>query len=105
MKRRLTQAVAASKTTVTEIHGVDPVIAAAILGYAGDIRRFASRDHFAAYNGTAPIEASSGNRNVHRLSRRGNRQLNHAIHMAAVVQIRNQGTTDGSTTTANEPKA
>ena len=92
VKRRLTQAVAASKTTVTEIHGVGPVIAAAILGYAGDIRRFASRDHFAAYNGTAPIEASSGNRNVHRLSRRGNRQLNHAIHMAAVVQIRNQGT-------------
>jgi transposase len=63
-----------------------------VLGYAGDIRRFAKGDHFASYNGTAPIEAPSGNRNVHRLSRRGNRQLNHASHMAAVVQIRNPGT-------------
>ena len=92
VKRRLTQAVAATKTTLTEIYGVGPVIAATVLGYVGDIHRFASRDHFAAYNGTAPIEASSGNRNIHRLSRRGNRQLNHAIHMAAVVQIRNPGT-------------
>ena len=41
------------------------------------------------YNdGTAPIEVSSGNRKVYRLSRRGNRRLNHAIHMAAVTQIR-----------------
>src|SRR5664279_3914472 len=89
VKRRLAQLVAASRTTATEIHGVGPIIAAAVLG---DIRRFPTRDHFAAYNGTAPIEASSGNRNIHRLSRRGNRHLNHAIHMAAVVQIRNHGT-------------
>ncbi len=92
VKRRLAKAVTATNTTVTEIYGVGPIIAAAVLGYAGDIRRFASRDHFASYNGTAPIEASSGNHNVHRLSRRGNRQLNHAIHMAAVVQIRNPDT-------------
>jgi transposase len=92
VKRRLAKAVAAAHTTVTDIHGVGPIIAAAVLGYAGDIRRFANRDHFAAYNGTAPIEASSGNHNVHRLSRRRNRQLNHAVHMAAVVQIRNSGT-------------
>jgi len=47
-----------------------------------DIHRFPTRDHFAAYNGTAPIDVSSGNRKIQRLSRRGNRQLNHAIHMA-----------------------
>ena len=52
--------------------------------------RFASRDHFAAYNGTAPIEVSSGRRKIYRLSRRGNRRLNHAIHMAAVTQIRHR---------------
>jgi transposase len=92
VKRRLARVVEATNTTVTEIHGVGPIIAAAVLGYAGGVRRFASRDHFASYNGTAPIEASSGNRNIHRLSRRGNRQLNHAIHMVAVVQIRNPGT-------------
>jgi transposase len=40
------------------------------------------------YAGVAPIELSSGGRIVHRLSRRGNRQLNHAIHMVAICQIR-----------------
>ena len=44
--------------------------------------------HYAAYNGTAPIEIASAGRKIHRLSRRGNRQLNHALHMAAVTQIR-----------------
>ena len=70
--------------------GVGPVIAATILGEVPDITRFPSRDHFAAYNGTAPVEASSGKRTVFRLSRRGNRRLNHAIHMAAVTQVRNK---------------
>ena len=48
---------------------------------------FTGRDRFAAYNGTAPVEVSSGHRKVHRLSRRGNRRLNHAVHMAAVTQV------------------
>jgi transposase len=61
-----------------------------VVGITGDVTRFASRDRFAAFNGTAPIEVSSGNRRVYRLSRRGNRQLNHAIHMAAVTQIRHR---------------
>lgn len=50
--------------------------------------RFPTRDHFAAYNGTAPTEVSSGGRKVYRLSLRGNRRLNYAIHMAAITQIR-----------------
>jgi transposase len=87
-KKRLETAVRASGTTTTEIFGVGPVIAAIVIGCVTDVSRFASRDHFAAYNGTAPIEVSSGNRKIHRLSRRGNRRLNHAIHMAAVTQIR-----------------
>jgi Transposase/Transposase IS116/IS110/IS902 family len=48
----------------------------------------ASAGHYASYNGTAPIEVSSGGKKRHRLSLRGNRKLNHAIHMAAVTQIR-----------------
>ena len=63
-----------------------------MIGYSGDICRFPTAGHYAAYNGTAPIEMSSAGRTVHRLSRRGNRTLNHAIHMAAVTQIRNLDT-------------
>ena len=87
-KKKLAAAVRASGTTLTEVFGVGPVIAATVIGDVTDVSRFASRDHFAAYNGTAPIEVSSGNRKIYRLSRRGNRRLNHAIHMAAVTQIR-----------------
>jgi transposase len=82
-----TAAVQASGTTLTGIFGVGPVVAAVVIGEAGDTARFASRDHFAAYNGTAPVEVSSGNRKVCRLSRRGNRRPNHAVHMAAVTQV------------------
>jgi transposase len=87
-RKRLTAVVAASGTTTTSIFGVGPVVAATVVGITGDVGRFASRDRFAAFNGTAPIEVSSGGRKTFRLSRRGNRQLNHAIHMAAVTQIR-----------------
>ena len=51
-----------------------------------------NRDAFASYNGTAPVEFASGGRAVHRVSQRGNRRLNHTLHMAAVTQIRNPGT-------------
>jgi transposase len=87
-RKKLTVAVRTSGTTLTEIFGVGPVIAATMIGYVADVSRFPSRDRFAAYNGTAPIEVSSGNRKTCRLSRRGNRRLNHAVHMAAVTQIR-----------------
>jgi transposase len=86
-KKELATAVRASGTTLTEVFGVGPVIAATVIGDVRDISRFGGRDRFAAYNGTAPIEVSSGNRTVFRLSLRGNRRLNHAVHMAAVTQI------------------
>ena len=90
-RRRITAAVTASQTTVTEVFGVGAIVAATVIGDVGDISRFPTRDHFAAYNGTAPIEVSSGGRRkVFRLSRRGNRRMNHAIHMAAVTQIRHR---------------
>ena len=87
-KKKLAVAVKASSTSLTELFGVGPVVAATVIGDAGDVARFASRDHFASYNGTAPIEVSSGNRKIHRLSLRGNRRINHAIHMTAITQIR-----------------
>ena len=90
--RRIKVAVKASGTSLTELYGVGPIHAATLIGYSGDVTRFANRDTYASYNGTAPIEFSSGGRIVHRVSTRGSRKLNHAIHMAAVTQIRNSGT-------------
>ena len=87
-KKKLAAAVRASGTSLTGLFGVGPVVAATVIGDAADVARFASRDHFAAYNGTAPIEVSSGNRKICRLPLRGNRRINHAIHMAAITQIR-----------------
>jgi transposase len=54
------------------------------------VARFPSRDHFAACNGTAPVEVSSSEKKIYRLPLRGNRRLNHAIHLAAITQIRHK---------------
>ena len=89
-RKKLAAAVTASGTSLTEVFGVGPVIAGTIIGDIADVSRFPGRDHFAAYNGTAPVEVSSGNRKVHRLSPRGNRRINHAIRMAAITQIRHK---------------
>jgi transposase len=84
--------VAASGTGLTGLSGVGPVIAGRILAEVGDVARFATKDAFASYNGTAPIDVSSGDQIRHRLSRAGNRRINHALHMMAVTQIRYPGT-------------
>ena len=87
-RKKLAAAVQAAGTSLTGLFGVGPVIAAAIIGDVRDVSRFPSRDHFAAYNGTAPIEVSSGPRKIYRLSTRGNRRLTTPSHMAAVTQVR-----------------
>jgi len=87
-KAALALAVEASGTTLTRIYGVGPVVAGLLIGYSGDVSRFPTRHHYAAYNGTAPIEASSGKRKRHRLNPRGNRMLNHALHLIAITQLR-----------------
>ena len=88
VRQRHVTAIEASKTTITEVYGIGPLTAAIIIGRTGDVRRFPSAGHFARHNGTAPIEASSGPTKRHRLNPRGDRQLNHAMHMAAVTQVR-----------------
>jgi transposase len=80
--------VKARGSRLMELHGVGPVIAARTLADVGDIARFADRNRFASWTGTAPLDASSGEQNRHRLSRAGNRRMNHMIHIAAISQIR-----------------
>jgi transposase len=88
VQQRLQAAVTHSKATLVELVGVGPVLAAKFLGEVGDIGRFPTKARFAAHNGTAPIEASSGQVVRHRLSRSGNRRLNHALYLMAIVQLR-----------------
>lgn len=90
-KARICEAVEASTSTLTAIQGIGAITAARILGHSGVIARFANRAHYASYAGAAPIEASSGKVERHRLSRRGNRQLNSALHGVAITQIRHPG--------------
>src|SRR5215210_4115712 len=85
---RIDAEVEASGTTVTQIFGVGPILAATIIGVVGNAARFPSKAHFASYAGTAPLEASSGESVRHRLSLLGNRKLNYALHMVAVCQAR-----------------
>jgi transposase len=87
-KKKLAAAVRASGTSLTEVFGFGPVNTGTVIGDVTDVTRFPSRDHFASCNGTAPVEVSSGNRKIYRLSLRGNRRINHALHMAAITQIR-----------------
>jgi transposase len=89
-RTRMINEVLASGSSLPGIFGVGPITAATLIGYTGDINRFPTAGHYAAYNGTAPVEFSSSGRTVNRLSRRGNRTLNHAIHMIAVTQIRHR---------------
>jgi transposase len=91
---RIEAEVEASGTTLTQIFGIGPILAARIIGTVGDVGRFPSKAHFASYAGTAPREASSGEVVRHRLSLAGNRHLNYALHMVALCQARS-GTRGG----------
>jgi transposase len=87
-KQRIQSALAASGTSLRTILGVGPITAAMIIGESGNIERFKSKHHYASYNATAPVEASSGSKVRHRLNQRGNRKLNWALHVVAISQLR-----------------
>ena len=89
IKKELTKLVEARGSELMTLHGIGPSGAARLLADVGDIHRFADRDKFASWNGTAPLDASSGDQTRHRLSRAGNRRINRALHIMAVVQLRN----------------
>ena len=88
LNERIEEEVGASGTTLTEIFGMGPILAAKIMGTVGNVRRFPTKAHFASYSGTAPVETSSGEVVRYRLSLAGNRRLNNALHMVAICQAR-----------------
>jgi transposase len=87
--KELRELVEATGTSLLTLNGIGPSGAARLLIDVGDITRFPTRGHFASWNGTAPIDASSGDQIRHRLSRAGNRQINRTLHIMATVQLRN----------------
>ncbi len=87
--KELTELLSATGTTLLDLHGIGPTGAARLLVEVGDITRFPDKNHFASWNGTAPIDASSGDQVRHRLSRAGIRQINRVLHTMATVQLRN----------------
>ena len=88
LTKELKTAVQARGSHLMDLQGIGPAGAARILADVGDVARFPDRNHFASWTGTAPLDASSGEQIRHRLSRAGNRRLNHVLHMAAIAQIR-----------------
>jgi transposase len=88
LKREVTLRVRGLAPRLLALPGVGALTAAKIVGETADIRRFKGKDAFARHNGTAPLPVWSGNRERHRLSRTGNRQLNAAIHRIAITQAR-----------------
>ena len=87
--KELVELVRTTGTSLLDLTGIGPSGAARLLVEVGDITRFPDHNHFASWNGTAPIDASSGDHVRHRLSRAGNRQINRVLHIMATVQLRN----------------
>jgi transposase len=88
LTKKLKAMVIARGSTLMDLPGVGPVVAARILADVWDVARFADRNRFASWTGTAPLDASSGEQIRHRLSRAGNRKMNHMLHIAAATQVR-----------------
>src|SRR3954464_11022964 len=88
LTKELKAMVLARGSTLMDLPGVGAVVAARILADVGDVARFADRNGVASWTGPAPLDASSGEQIRHRLSRAGNRKMNHMLHIAAATQIR-----------------
>jgi transposase len=88
LEREIEGVVQACAPALVTIPGCAWLTAAKIVAETAQISRFPSEGHFARYAGTAPVPASSGAKHRHRFNRRGNRQLNAALHRIAVTQLR-----------------
>jgi transposase len=88
LKAELRIALRRNGSTLMDLFGIGPAGAARLLVDVGTVTRFPSKNHFASWNGTAPLDASSGEQIRHRLSRAGDRRINHVLHVMAIVQLR-----------------
>jgi transposase len=85
---KIAATVAENGSQLPTVEGIGPVIAGRLLGRTRRASRFPSASAFANYAGVAPVEVASGDRARHRLPRGGDRQLNLALHLIALTQVR-----------------
>jgi transposase len=86
--RELERLVRRVAPALLEIPGCAALTAAKLVAEMANVDRFATEARFAMHAGVAPLQASSGASHRHRLNRRGNRQLNAALHRIAITQLR-----------------
>ena len=92
LNQELEQRAAALAPALLELPGCGSITAAKLLAEIGPISRFKSDAQLARHSGVAPLEASSGRVQRHRLDRGGNRQLNAALYRIAITQSRHHPT-------------
>jgi len=88
LTKQIAAAVEQSGSRLVAVDGVGPVVAARLLGRTGNASRFRSAAAFAMHSVMAPIEVASAEKSRHRLPRGGDRQLNYALHIVALTQVR-----------------
>lgn len=88
-EKDLRELVLARGSTLLDLHGIGPSGAARLLADVGDVHRFGNRNRFASWNGTAPLDASSGEQQTAPVIRAGNRRINRTLHIIGIVQLRN----------------
>lgn len=91
LDKKIKQRAQASAQPLLDLPGCAQTTAAIIIGEVANVHRFRSPAALATYAGIAPLDASSGKQEHHRLNRGGNRRLNYAIHIIALTQLRIHG--------------
>jgi transposase len=88
LEKQIRAAIYAVMPSLLELPGVGPIVAGVLLAETGDPKRFASPHHFASYCGAAPVERGSGQNRRMQINPGGNRRLNWALHIVAMVRLR-----------------
>lgn len=91
LEKQLRSIVRTVMPRLLELPGVGAIVAGTLLAEVGDPRRFPTADHFASYCGAAPVERGSGQNSRMQVNHGGNRRLNWALHMIALVRLRMDG--------------
>jgi len=91
LEKAIAQIMPKAGEALQETVGIGLVGAATIIGNTRDIGRFPTEGHYGRYCGTAPLDASSGRQDHHRLNRFGNRDLNTVLQTAILTQLRLSG--------------